>query len=525
MTTSSADPLERAPGRAPRRALVAGSVGNFIEWYEFGVYGFFATIIAANFFTPDGGSEFEGLVKTYASFGIAFFFRPIGAAVFGRVGDRIGRRPTLILVLLLMTVATTLIGALPTYATLGAAAPWLLTLLRILQGLSAGGEFGGAVSIMTEFAPPGRRGLYGAWQSFTVALGLLAGAGAAALLATVMSEASLGDWGWRVPFLLTLPIGLVALWLRLRLEETPAFRAAAAGEATTAPGPVAPSGGPEPMTPSGGPGPVTPSGGPEPEASSGGPERGTPSGGPERVAAPREVAVAIVLGAARIMGWSAAGYTFLVVMPSYLQATLNATFQQALVATVVANAGFALTILPAGLLSDRIGRRPVMLTGAALVVVLAFPLLNVLQEPGSSAFTQAVAVFAAGVVVGLMAGPGPAMLAEMFPTRVRYTGLGLAYALSNAVFSGCAGLIITEVVKHTGEADIPAYYVAVTCAVSVLALLTLREEGRRGAPRGRARTDGKNGESKENGQNRGNGGNGGNGEGGQNERQEETPCG
>ncbi|MFD8630170.1 MFS transporter [Streptomyces hygroscopicus] len=507
MTTSSADPLERAPGRAPRRALVAGSVGNFIEWYEFGVYGFFATIIAANFFTPDGGSEFEGLVKTYASFGIAFFFRPIGAAVFGRVGDRIGRRPTLILVLLLMTVATTLIGALPTYATLGAAAPWLLTLLRILQGLSAGGEFGGAVSIMTEFAPPGRRGLYGAWQSFTVALGLLAGAGAAALLATVMSEASLGDWGWRVPFLLTLPIGLVALWLRLRLEETPAFRAAAAGEATTAPGPVAPSGGPEPMTPSGGPGPVT------------------PSGGPERVAAPREVAVAIVLGAARIMGWSAAGYTFLVVMPSYLQATLNATFQQALVATVVANAGFALTILPAGLLSDRIGRRPVMLTGAALVVVLAFPLLNVLQEPGSSAFTQAVAVFSAGVVVGLMAGPGPAMLAEMFPTRVRYTGLGLAYALSNAVFSGCAGLIITEVVQHTGEADIPAYYVAVTCAVSVLALLTLREEGHRGAPRGRARTDGKNGESKENGQNRGNGGNGGNGEGGQNERQEETPCG
>ncbi|MFI7313362.1 MFS transporter [Streptomyces hygroscopicus] len=516
MTTSSADPLERATGRAPRRALVAGSVGNFIEWYEFGVYGFFATIIAANFFTPDGGSEFEGLVKTYASFGIAFFFRPIGAAVFGRVGDRIGRRPTLILVLLLMTVATTLIGALPTYDTLGAAAPWLLTLLRILQGLSAGGEFGGAVSIMTEFAPPGRRGLYGAWQSFTVALGLLAGAGAAALLATVMSEASLGDWGWRVPFLLTLPIGLVALWLRLRLEETPAFRAAAAGEATTAPDPVTPSGGPEPMTPSGGP---------DPEASSGGPERVTLSGGPERVAAPREVAVAIVLGAARIMGWSAAGYTFLVVMPSYLQATLNATFQQALVATVLANAGFALTILPAGLLSDRIGRRPVMLTGAALVVVLAFPLLNVLQEPGSSAFTQAVAVFAAGVVVGLMAGPGPAMLAEMFPTRVRYTGLGLAYALSNAVFSGCAGLIITEVVKHTGEADIPAYYVAVTCAVSVLALLTLREEGHCGAPRGRARTDGKNGESKENGQNRGNGENGKNGEGGQNERQEETPCG
>lgn len=141
-----------------RRALLGGSVGNFIEWYEFGVYGYLATVIAAHFFTPEGGSEVEGLVKTYASFALAFFFRPVGAAVFGRLGDRIGRRPTLVLVICLMTGATTLIGVLPTYASIGAAAPWLLTLLRILQGLSAGGEFGGAVSVMTESAPPGRRG-------------------------------------------------------------------------------------------------------------------------------------------------------------------------------------------------------------------------------------------------------------------------------------------------------------------------------------------------------------------------------
>ncbi|MFI0776812.1 MFS transporter [Streptomyces sp. NPDC021212] len=425
------------PGPATRRALLAGSVGNLIEWYEFGVYGFFATVIAANFFTPEGGSALEGLVKTYASFGLAFFFRPIGAAVFGSVGDRIGRRPTLILVLLLMTGATTLIGLLPTYDTVGAAAPWLLTLVRILQGLSAGGEFGGAVSIMTEFAPPGRRGLYGAWQSFTVALGLLAGAGTAAVLATALSEEALRDWGWRLPFLLALPIGLSALWLRLRLEETPSFRETS-GRTGAARLPVA---------------------------------------------ARREAARAVLLGAGRVMGWAAAGYTFLVVMPSYLQSTLDATFRQALIATVVANAGFAAAILPAGLLSDRIGRRPVMLTGAALITVLAFPLLNLLQDPGSSALAQGVAVFVAGAVVGLMAGPGPAMLAEMFPTRVRYTGLGLAYALSNAVFSGCAGLIITEAIKRTGEADIPAYYVAVTGALSVIALATLRGDTHRGTLR------------------------------------------
>jgi MFS family permease len=173
------------------------------------------------------------------------------------------------------------------------------------------------------------------------------------------------------------------------------------------------------------------------------------------------------------MGWSAAGYTFLVVLPSYLQNTLHTGFRQALLVTVLANLGFAATIVPAGLLSDRIGRRPVLLTGAGLVVLLSVPLLNLLQDTGTSNAVKGLAVCGAGAVVGLMAGPGPAMLSEMFPTSVRHTGLGLAYALSNAVFSGCAGLIITETMKRTGSVDIPAYYAAATCAVSALALATL----------------------------------------------------
>ncbi|HGY5915953.1 TPA: MFS transporter, partial [Serratia marcescens] len=158
--------------RRSRQALLAGSVGNFIEWYEFGVYGFLATVIAANFFTLQGENEITSLILTYAAFALAFFCRPIGAVIFGRIGDRIGRRPTLIAVLLLMTLATALIGVMPTYASIGVAAPLLLTLLRMFQGLFAGGEFGGAVSLMTEFAPKGKRGLFGAWQSLTVALGL-----------------------------------------------------------------------------------------------------------------------------------------------------------------------------------------------------------------------------------------------------------------------------------------------------------------------------------------------------------------
>ncbi|MCC0093848.1 MFS transporter [Streptomyces flavotricini] len=408
-----------------RRALLAGSVGNLVEWYEFGVYGCLATVIAANFFRYEGSSGAEALVATYASFALAFFFRPVGAVLFGRLGDRVGRRPALIAVVGLMTLATVMIGLLPTRAAIGAAAPWLLTLLRVLQGLSAGGEFGGAVALMTEYAPVGRRGLYGAWQSFTVALGLLTGAGTAAALASALSADALHAWGWRIPFLLALPLGAVALWLRTALAEPPPPR--------------------EPAAPA-----------------------DTPP------AAPRELARAVVLGIGRVMGWSAAGYTFLVVLPSYLQATLGASLREALLATALANAGFAASILPAGALSDRIGRRPVMLSGALGVVLLALPLLHLLQSPGVPPWSRAGAVLLAGALVGLMAGPGPAMLAEMFPRRVRCTGLGLAYSLANAVFSGCAGLVITALIARTGDTAVPAYYAAGACALSCCALLSLR---------------------------------------------------
>lgn len=420
-------PASRHAPKAHKRALIAGSIGNFIEWYEFAVYGFLATVIAKNFFQLSGETGLTSLILTYASFAVAFFFRPLGAMVFGRIGDRIGRKPTLIIVLVMMTLTTFAIGLAPVYASIGIAAPLIITGLRILQGLFAGGEYGGAVSLMTEFAPRGKRGLYGAWQSFTVALGLLAGAGIVALLSVLLTPEALHDWGWRIPFFLALPMGVVALWLRVSMEETPSFVQQQAQPAT---------------------------------------ERARLS----------DTFKAIIMGIGRVMVWSAAGYTYLVIMPAYLQSALHTGFNQALLIAVISNIGFALTIIPSGMLSDRIGRRTVMVMATALLLILALPLLKILQAETSTLVIKAVVVLVAGGLVGMLAGPGPAMLAEMFPTRVRYTGLGLAYSLSNALFSGCAGLIITGLIKETGNVDIPAYYVMATALVSIVALMTLKKD-------------------------------------------------
>jgi MFS family permease len=212
-------------GRTPGRALVAGGVGNVVEWYDFAVYGAFDTVIATTYFP--GADPIAGLSASFAVFATAFLARPVGAVLFGRLGDRVGRRQVLVTVIVLMAAATAAIGLLPGHAAIGVLAPVLLVVFRAAQGLSVGGEAAGATAFVVEYAPEGRRGWYGSWLWSTLAIGVAGGIGVAVLLARVFPREVLEDRGWRLAFLVALPLGLVGLYLRLRLDETPRFQAVA----------------------------------------------------------------------------------------------------------------------------------------------------------------------------------------------------------------------------------------------------------------------------------------------------------
>ncbi|MCE0767026.1 MFS transporter [Pseudonocardia kujensis] len=411
--------------RASRRAIVAGSVGNLVEWYEYALYGYMAPVIAGLFFPT--GNGVAGLLATFSLFALAFFLRPVGAAVFGRFADRAGRRPVLVLIITLMSGATALIGVLPTYATIGVWAPLLLTVLRVVQGLAAGGEFGGAVSLMAEYAPPGKRGLYGSWSFFTTVIGFVFGAGMATVLIALLPDDALASWGWRIGFLAAAPMGLVALYLRMRVDETPSFRAATAAPATPTP------------------------------AAEAAPEPGLL----------RQVLTTVGI----VVVYSCTGYTFMVLMPTYLSKTLGMSLEQSYVLTLINGTVAGLVVPFAGAWSDRVGRRAVMLVGTIGTLVLSYPLFLMLRGGFGAAL---VALVVAGVLIGLVGGPLPALLSERFPTRTRVTGVALAYAVSVALFGGTAPFIITAVVSATGNSLAAAWYTIACSLITLATLLWLR---------------------------------------------------
>lgn len=406
-----------------RTAVAAAAIGNVLEWYDFAVYSFLAAIIGRNFF-PSGDPSAE-LLYSFAVFGMGFLARPLGAILIGRLGDLKGRKTALLLTIFMMASGTVLMGLAPTYAQAGILGPIVILLARLIQGFSAGGEWGSSTAFIVEWAPEGKRGFYGSFQQSSVAGGLLLGSGFAALLSTVLSPESMDGWGWRIPFLLGGLLGPVGLWMRRTIDETPAFTRAS--EAPTPP----------------------------------------PLG--------RKLAIQL---AGRAFGftvlWTVSYYIFLNYMPTFTAQYANLTDAQALWSNTAGLLVLVVAIPFWGWLSDRVGRRPLLLTCAAAFVVLPYPVASFLVSgPPFGAIIGLQIVVA--VIIALFSGTGPAAIAEIFPTHVRSTLMTTGYALAVAIFGGFAPYIATWLIRETGSPIAWVYYVMAAASVSGIVIYRLEE--------------------------------------------------
>ncbi len=404
-----------------RQAIAAAVIGNVLEWYDFSAYAFVATIIAKQFFPS--GNDLAALLSTFAAFGIGFLARPLGGIVIGRMADRRGRKAALVLTILMMGAGTIAIGLIPGHATIGWMAPALLVLARLAQGFSTGGEWGGSTSFIVEWAPENRRGFYGSFHQASVSGGLLLGSGTTALLSTILAPAAMQDWGWRVPFLLGGLLVPVGLYLRRNTAETPVFRRAQA------------------------------------------------------VAAEASGASPVGL-AARAFGftmlWTVTSYVMLSFMPTFTQKFAGLSRVEALWSSTAGNLALVLAIPVMGHLSDRVGRKPLLLTCSIGFAVLAYPIFALIVWGASLAVILPTQI-AVSVLIAFFSGPGPAAIAEIFPTRARALWMSIGYSFAVAIFGGFAPYIATWLIANTGSPLSPSLYVIGTAIVSSLVIWRLKE--------------------------------------------------
>jgi MHS family proline/betaine transporter-like MFS transporter len=409
-----------------RRAVVGASIGNLVEWFDFAVYGYLATYIAANFF-PEGNPT-AALLSTFAVFAAAFFVRPLGGLFFGPLGDKIGRQRVLATVIILMSVATFAIGLLPGYATIGIWAPILLVVARLLQGFSAGGEFGGGATFLAEYSEDDRRGLTVSWLEFSTLIGFILGSGVVLLLNSSLGEETMTAWGWRIPFLIAGPLGIVGLYIRLRLEDTPEFRAL---EST---GEVAES--------------------------------------PLRETIVENWKQILQVGGLVIIQ-NVGFYIVLVYMQTYITEELRYSSTSASLSTVLTLLVAMILIPPLGALSDRVGRKPLLMASCIGFAVLTYPLFLLLNA--GSLVAAILAHIALGILQALFISTSVAALTELFPTRVRYGGFSIGYNVSVAIFGGSAPYLATWLISATGSPLSPAFYVIFGAIATLLTVLTIPE--------------------------------------------------
>lgn len=412
-----------APEGEGRRAVAAAVIGNILEWYDFAIYGYVATIIAHKFFPP--GDEVSGLLATFATFGIGFAARPLGGILIGRMGDTRGRKAALLLTIFTMAIGTVGIGLIPSYEVIGVLAPVLLVLCRLLQGFAAGGEWGGATAFIVEWAPRNRRGYFGSWQQASVAGGLLLGSGTAALFSTLLTPDQMDAWGWRIPFILGIILLPVGLYMRANIDETPAYREARA----------------------------------EPVAQA-------------RVRTPGWVLAAKAFGFTIL--WTVSYYVILYYMPTFTQKYAGLSRTESLWSNTLGLVVLAVVIPLMGLLSDRIGRKPMLLACCVAFVVLSYPLFAAMSG-GAPLLTVMAIQIVFGIMIAMFSGPGPAAIAEIFPTHSRSTWMSTGYSLAVTVFGGFAPFIATWLISTTGSPLAPTFYLIAAGVVSAVVIALLPE--------------------------------------------------
>ncbi len=401
------------------RSILAAAAGNVLEWYDFAVYAYMAPFIAEKFF-PDG-DPLAGLLAVFATFGLGFVVRPLGGILIGRFGDLKGRKAALLLTIVLMAVGTAGIGLVPGRDAIGSLAPWLLIFCRLLQGFSAGGEWGSSTAFIYEWAPKGRRGFFSSLQQSSVAGGMLLGSAVAALFGTFLSKTQMADFGWRIPFLLGVLIAPVGYYMWRYVEETPVFVARQDKPVTTRAG--------------------------------------------IRLA---------VQASGIIVIWTVAYYAILTYMPVFTARYSHLGPAAALWSNALSLFVLAVTIPFFGVMADRIGRKPLLLAGAGGFLLLSYPLfLLIVNSEGPVPIVLAQIIFA--LLTAIYSGGAPAAVTEIFPSASRLLWMSTGYSLTVALFGGFGPFISTWLVRTTGSPMSPVLYIVGCASISLAVILPLKE--------------------------------------------------